>query len=147
MKRNAKYDIKFLIEGQIEVLFYSKRELLQVQWVTSPKNDLTADSVCLLILQIKENKMRWTVLVFVLCAFCSKQVQCNGNKNCSTSFLESTPFFQKCPTRFKSQQILFLTEFSRFMNTEVPNMLKVSFLLQNGKRYTKRHFEKFLTKQ
>ena len=55
MKRNAKYDIKFLIEGQIEVLFYSKRELLQVQWVTSPKNDLTADSVCLLILQIKEN--------------------------------------------------------------------------------------------
>lgn len=50
-----KYDIKFLIEGQIEVLYFRKKELLQVQWLTSPKNDLIADSVCLLVLQIKEN--------------------------------------------------------------------------------------------
>ena len=51
----ARYDIKFLIEGQIEVLYFRQRELLQVQWLTSPKNDLIADSICLLILQIKEN--------------------------------------------------------------------------------------------
>ena len=50
-----KYDIKFLVEGQIEVLYYRKQELLQVKWLTSPKNDLVADSVCLLVMQIKEN--------------------------------------------------------------------------------------------
>ena len=50
-----KYDIKFVIEGQIEVLYFRKKELLQVQWLTSPKNDLIADSVWLLVLQIKEN--------------------------------------------------------------------------------------------
>ena len=49
------FDIKFLIEGQIELLLFRQRELLQVQWQTSPKNDLIADSICLLILQIKEN--------------------------------------------------------------------------------------------
>ena len=51
----AKCDIKFLIEGHIDLQYFRKRELLQVQWLTSPKNDLIADSVCLLILQIKEN--------------------------------------------------------------------------------------------
>ena len=45
----------FLIEDKIEILYYRKKELLQVRWVTSPKNDLIADSVCLLVLQIKEN--------------------------------------------------------------------------------------------
>ena len=28
--KKPKYDIKFLIEGQIEVLYFSKKELLQV---------------------------------------------------------------------------------------------------------------------
>ena len=42
--------MKFLIEGQVEVLWFAKKQLLQVQWLTSPKNDLTADSVCLLVL-------------------------------------------------------------------------------------------------
>ena len=53
--KNKKYDIKFIVEGQIEVLYFRKKELLQVQWLTSPKNDLIADSLCLLVLQIKEN--------------------------------------------------------------------------------------------
>ena len=41
----AKCDIKFLIEGHIDLQYFRKRELLQVQWLTSPKNDLIADSV------------------------------------------------------------------------------------------------------
>ena len=44
----------FLVEGQIEIAYFKKSELLQVSWETSPKNDLIADSVCLLVLQIKE---------------------------------------------------------------------------------------------
>ena len=37
------------------MLYFRRQELLQVKWLTSPKNDLVADSVCLLVLQIKEN--------------------------------------------------------------------------------------------
>ena len=50
-----KYDLVFKVEGQIEIAYFKKSELLQVSWETSPKNDLVADSVCLLVLQIKEH--------------------------------------------------------------------------------------------
>ncbi len=40
-------------------------------------------------------------------------------------FLDVSPFFRLAPSRFQSQQILFLSEFSRFMNRQAPNMLKV----------------------
>jgi hypothetical protein len=50
-------------------------------------------------------------------------------------FLDVSPFFRMAPSRFQSQQILFLTEFSRFMNRQAPNMLKViqwySYYYQN----------------
>lgn len=49
------YFIKFTIEGQIEVFYYRKRELLEVKWLTSPKNDMIADTFCLLVLNIKDN--------------------------------------------------------------------------------------------
>eukprot|EP00093_Oithona_nana_P011644 11644.XXX_501784_501024_1 [CDS] Oithona nana genome sequencing. len=54
----------------------------------------------------------------------------NGTRveeNCqqtSQSFLDSSPFFRMAPSRFQSQQILFLTEFSRFMNRHAPTMMK-----------------------
>ena len=46
----------------------------------------------------------------------------------SSSFLDASPFFRMAPSRFQSQQILFLTEFSRFMNRHAPTMMKVSTL-------------------
>lgn len=45
----AKYTMKFTVD-EIEVFFYEKAEILQVEWITSPKNDLVADSLSLLIL-------------------------------------------------------------------------------------------------
>jgi len=45
--------MKFTVD-EIEVFFYEKAEMLQVEWITSPKNDLVADSLSLLILQINE---------------------------------------------------------------------------------------------
>ena len=50
-----KHDLVFKVEDQIEIAYFKKSGLLQVSWETSPKNDLVADSVCLLVLQIKEN--------------------------------------------------------------------------------------------
>lgn len=38
----------------IEVAYFEKAQMLQIEWVTSPKNDLVADSLSLLILQINE---------------------------------------------------------------------------------------------
>mmetsp|Transcript_4667 Transcript_4667/g.3186 ORF Transcript_4667/g.3186 Transcript_4667/m.3186 type:complete len:82 (+) Transcript_4667:1732-1977(+) len=47
---NAKYDLKFFIEQDIEISFFKKSQLLRVEWEASPKNDLIADSLCLLIM-------------------------------------------------------------------------------------------------
>ena len=49
----GKYTLKFIVE-EIEVMFYEKAFMLQIEWITSPKNDLVADTLCLLILQINE---------------------------------------------------------------------------------------------
>ena len=68
---------------------------------------------------------------FLLISFQSLPLA-NGTRveeNCqqtSQSFLDSSPFFRMAPSRFQSQQILFLTEFSRFMNRHAPTMMKVS---------------------
>jgi len=50
----AKYDIKFIIEQEIHISYFRVSQLLQIEWETSPKNDLIADSICLLIMQINE---------------------------------------------------------------------------------------------
>lgn len=52
--QDDKFDMKFVVETAIHVSYYSKGEMLKVHWVTSPKNDLIADSLCLMVLQIKE---------------------------------------------------------------------------------------------
>jgi len=49
-----RFDLKFLVEKVIHLSYFSKGEMLKVQWETSPKNDLIADSLCLMVLQIKE---------------------------------------------------------------------------------------------
>jgi len=49
-----RYDLRFVIESAIQMDYYRKAETLKVRWETSPKNDLIADSLCLLVLQIKE---------------------------------------------------------------------------------------------
>jgi hypothetical protein len=49
-----RYDLKFVVEKAIHVTYFRKGEMLKVQWETSPKNDLIADSLCLMVLQIKE---------------------------------------------------------------------------------------------
>jgi len=47
-------DLRFVVEREIEVSYFKKSELLKVSWLTSPKNDLIADSLCLLVLQVQE---------------------------------------------------------------------------------------------
>lgn len=49
-----RFDLRFVIESAIQMDYYRKAETLKVRWETSPKNDLIADSLCLLVLQIKE---------------------------------------------------------------------------------------------
>ena len=44
-----KHSIRFDIEG-IDLKYFEKAQMLQIEWVTSPKNDLVADSLSLLIL-------------------------------------------------------------------------------------------------
>ena len=71
---------------------------------------------------------------FLLISIQSLPLAANGTRveeKCqptSQSFLDSSPFFRMAPSRFQSQQILFLTEFSRFMNRHAPTMMKVSIL-------------------
>lgn len=48
-----KYTLKFVVE-EIEVLYFERAQMLQIEWVTSPKNDLVADSLSLLVLQIND---------------------------------------------------------------------------------------------
>ena len=48
-----RYSIKFTVE-ELELLYFEKAHMLQLEWLTSPKNDLVADSLSLLILQINE---------------------------------------------------------------------------------------------
>lgn len=52
-KSDKKYDIHFQIED-ISLSYFAKAHMLQLEWLTSPKNDLVADSLSLMILQINE---------------------------------------------------------------------------------------------
>ena len=52
-KTGDKFDLKFVVE-QIEICYYQRAAMLQMEWEASPKNDLIADSLSLLILQINE---------------------------------------------------------------------------------------------
>ena len=45
-----KWELAFQVEGCVILKYFKKSEMLQVDWETSPKNDLIADSVCLLVL-------------------------------------------------------------------------------------------------
>jgi hypothetical protein len=44
-----KYTLKFIVD-EIDVLYFERAQMLQIDWLTSPKNDLVADSLSLLIL-------------------------------------------------------------------------------------------------
>jgi len=48
-KEKPKFDIKFVVDD-IVVFYFERAQVLKVEWVTSPKNDLVADSLSLLIL-------------------------------------------------------------------------------------------------
>ena len=48
-----KFSIKFKVE-EVDLLYFEKAQMLQLEWLTSQKNDLVADSLSLLILQINE---------------------------------------------------------------------------------------------
>ena len=65
-----------------------------------------------LIIQLKEF-LKWSLLITMI-----GYIRCNEECQPSFPFL----FFKLKPSRFTSQQILFLTEFSQFMNKEAPNM-------------------------
>jgi hypothetical protein len=45
-----RFEMKFVVENAISISYYPKSEMLKVHWVTSPKNDLIADSLCLMVL-------------------------------------------------------------------------------------------------
>ncbi len=51
---SQKFTIKFMVE-QISLTYFQSAHMIEVEWTTSPKNDLIADSVALMILQINEN--------------------------------------------------------------------------------------------
>ncbi len=50
---SSKYDLCFLIDD-LSLFYFQRAEMLQLEWVTSPKTDLIADSLSLLILQVNE---------------------------------------------------------------------------------------------
>ena len=50
---SQRHTLKFIVD-EIEVFYFEKAEMLQIEWITSPKNDLVADSLSVLILQINE---------------------------------------------------------------------------------------------
>ncbi len=47
--QEEKYSIKFKIED-VDLKYFEKAQMLQIEWLTSPKNDLVADSLGILIL-------------------------------------------------------------------------------------------------
>jgi hypothetical protein len=46
--------VTFTVEQAITVKYWKKSELLEIEWESSIKSDMVADSVCLLALQIKD---------------------------------------------------------------------------------------------
>ena len=46
---NGNFTVMFIID-EIEVRYFEKAYMLQIEWTTSPKNDLVADTLSLLIL-------------------------------------------------------------------------------------------------
>jgi len=74
-----RYDLRFVIESAIQMDYYRKAETLKVRWETSPKNDLIADSLCLLVLQIKE-KPTPQLLQLMEVAARNRQAQENSEK-------------------------------------------------------------------
>jgi hypothetical protein len=67
-QKKKKYDMKILVKSHIDLnqnpkidkvntmtlKYYYSAQMMKVSWITTPKNDLVADSICLLILEIKE---------------------------------------------------------------------------------------------
>ena len=61
-KKSSKYDLKLIIgrDGNskqygVTIKYYYSAQKLKIQWISSPRNDMLADSVSLLILNINEN--------------------------------------------------------------------------------------------
>lgn len=61
-KKAKNYDLKIVVgqdgpksQNGVSLKYYYDAQKLKVQWITSPKNDLLADSICLLILQVNEH--------------------------------------------------------------------------------------------
>ena len=46
---NDKHELHFQVE-EVNLFYFEKAQMLQLEWLTSPKNDLVADSLSLLIL-------------------------------------------------------------------------------------------------
>lgn len=61
--KTKKYDLKVMVSNKlsasdphqfITLKYYYLSQRIKLTWLTSPSNDLVADSVCLLLLEIKE---------------------------------------------------------------------------------------------
>ena len=62
-KKTKKYDLKIKVSSKLDATedqhfltlkYYYLAQKIKISWITSPTNDLMADSICLLILEIKE---------------------------------------------------------------------------------------------
>ena len=54
-RKGPKYDVKIMIDKTqandgVSLKYYYSAQKLKVEWITSPQNDMLADSVCLMIL-------------------------------------------------------------------------------------------------
>lgn len=47
-------DVMFVIEETVNLRYWHKSEMLEIEWESSGKSDMIADSVCLLCLQLKD---------------------------------------------------------------------------------------------
>ena len=47
--KNQKYDLLITVEG-ISMKYYYNAQKIKMEWVTSPKNDMVADSICMLVM-------------------------------------------------------------------------------------------------
>jgi hypothetical protein len=63
LKKKKGYDLKIKVSSKLDstedqhfltLKYYYQAMKIKLSWLTSPKNDLMADSICLLILEIKD---------------------------------------------------------------------------------------------
>ena len=47
-------DVEFKVQNSVIVKFWHKSDLLEISWESSGHNDMVADSVCLLAMQLKD---------------------------------------------------------------------------------------------